>query len=153
MAFINVVKDDADRASLKSLCQHVMKECIDFQNACTSEDKSTNTENEKRLRAQQLQNALGNLDKLMNECLLRVFCTIFIDLKNNPIRKLRALQTANREDDKIQEEIENFDDVLDRVIQIGTFAIAYSCDPKCMRESNGCGQDQSIHTLIGWPLF
>lgn len=115
-----------------------MKDCIDFQECCfydqteSDDDDKKYTENDKRLRAQQLQNGLYSLDRLMNESFLRVFFSAFSDYLENPLKPIQLLE-QNRCQSKsvlLDEIIEKFDEILDQLIQIGNFGIAYSMNSK-----------------------
>lgn len=133
LSFISIVPE-ADKIALTTLCHKVMKECIDFQEICIFDDPEIcTTEKEKRLKAQLLQDALYNLDRLVNDCLLRVFFSLFSDLNQNPVEKMHKVKKQqDLTDDKtlMDKEIAKFDDILDKLILIGAFAIAYSLNAK-----------------------
>lgn len=132
LAFIGIVTKN-DEVALNAYCHLVMKECIALQEMCLgydSNDKEINaTDRDKRLQAQQLQNALYGLDRLMNECFLRVFYTTFADLQ--PLISERTIPPA-------KQFTEQFDDILDRLIQIGLFAMAYTSNPKAKSHLQSC---------------
>lgn len=143
LVFIGIVTKN-DKIALNAYCHLVMKECIEFQEMCLgydSNDKEINcSERDKRLQAQKLLNALYSLDRLMNECFLRVFYTTFSDRQSNPILNLKALRSGGKLSDKqAQEEfLDRFDDILDRLIQIGIFAMAYTSNPKAKSHLQSC---------------
>lgn len=109
-----------------------MKECIELQEMCLgfdNNDKEVNcSENDKRLQAQQLLNALYNLDRSMNDSFLRIFFQIFSESTNNPMQYFRAMERGSNISQKelIEHFTEKFDDILDRLIQIGIFSISYT---------------------------
>lgn len=84
----------------------------------------------RRLTASALENALYSLDKLINDCLLRLVFTVFDNLKSNPIEQLRALKMklneTNDAQNKIDIQIEKFDSLADQLQQIGIFAAAFA---------------------------
>lgn len=105
-----------------------MQTCIEFQEICYVIEDAT--EEDKRMKAEHVQYALHNLDKLVNECLLRLFFIVFAELSQNPVAKLRSMKLSIVERNVIDHQIEKFDDILDRLIQIGAFAAAYSQNAK-----------------------
>lgn len=121
-----------------------MKECIELQEMCLgydSNDQEINaSERDKRLQAQKLLNALYSLDRLMNECFLRVFYTTFADFQLNPILQLHELRSGSSSSEKhVREQFnELFDDILDRLIQIGIFSTAYTSNPKAKSHLQSC---------------
>lgn len=83
------------------------------------------------MRAAILENSLYQLDKLVNDCLLRLVITVFADLDNLPLTKLRKLHEENCIQEELDREIAKFDIIIDRLLQIGIFAIAFCDDQKC----------------------
>lgn len=122
LAFANVAPE-ADRPGLMALCHSVMKECIGLQQLCTG---SNVTHDDKRMKSQCLQNALFQLEMLANHSILRTFYNVFSDLKRNPVKSLRALSNT----DSTEMEIDKFDDFLDSILHIGSFAVAHSINVK-----------------------
>lgn len=112
----------------------VMRECIAFQEECSlSKPQKHPNEQDKRVLAQVLENALFNLDKLVNDSLLHTVYELFIKLDQNPIKKLRQLGPMHdniADQAVIDEEIERFDIVLDQLTQVGTFAVSYASTAK-----------------------
>lgn len=133
LAFTCVVSQ-SDKISLNTLCHRVMRACIEFQEVCFNDDIDNDgtkyTENDKRLKAQGLQNALYNLDRLMNECYLRVYFKSFADFMETPLKKIHMHKNQRNQRDAMNEMIESFDDILDQLIQLGNFGIAYSANTK-----------------------
>lgn len=127
LAFVCVVTE-SEKQPLMTLCHRVMQACIEFQEVCcVTEDAS---EDDKRLKAEHVQYTLHNLDKLVNDSLLRLFFIVFAELNQNPVAKLRAMKKSIIEQDAVEQQIDKFDDILDRLIQIGAFAVAYSHNAK-----------------------
>lgn len=131
LAFLHIACEK-DKVALKAYMQLVMKECIALQEMCLgydSNDQEINaSDRDKRLQAQQLQNALYNLDRLMNEAFLRVFYTTFGHDMEPMLQESSPLVAPYEH--KIQQFAERFDRLLDHFIQIGLFAAAYTSSPK-----------------------
>lgn len=70
------------------------------------------------------------MDSLVNNCLLKLVLTVFVDLKKIPIDKLRKLFADENKFDQVEinECIERIDMLNDRMLQIGMFGIAFSSD-------------------------
>lgn len=70
------------------------------------------------------------MDSLVNNCLLKLVLTVFVDLKKMPIDKLRKLFADENNFDQVEinECIERIDMLNDRMLQIGMFGIAFSSD-------------------------
>lgn len=108
-----------------------MNDCVAFQEECNLHESNENiNEQDIRLKAQLLENSLYNLDRLMNHSLLRMVYVVFADLNQNPLANLRDMSKLP-ESTEIDDEIENFDLILDRMMQIGSFATAYASKAKC----------------------
>lgn len=108
----------------------VLKECISFQKECSLDNSITIDMQNCRLKAAALENALYGLDKLINDCLLRLVFAVFVELQGNPIEHLRILKSELNENENTQniidKEIENFDTISDKLQQIGIFAAAFA---------------------------
>lgn len=108
-----------------------MAECIEFQKICSSPESEHNMDDQDvRFKAQLVENTLYNLDKLMNNSLLRMVYNCFAEINQQPIKKLRKLNETSHSE-LIDDEIEKFDLILDRLMQIGLFATAYASKAKC----------------------
>lgn len=132
------IASPANKGPLNSLCQSVMFACVQFQEVCAEENDFT--EKEKRLEAQNLADALENLDRLVNDCLLREFLVIFNELDDRPLQQIREakLLPSNAAQSLVDEKIKRFDDVLDRLIQIGLLSIAYCRNAKIRSNLQSC---------------
>lgn len=127
LAFICVVPE-SDKQPLMTLCHKVMETCIEFEEICCVTDSST--EDDKRMKAEHVQYALHNLDKLVNDCLMRLFFIVFAELNQNPVAKLRTMKRSIDEQNALDAHIDKFDEISDRLTQIGAFAVAYSQNAK-----------------------
>lgn len=104
----------------------VMRDCSAFQAECPPNSTAviSNYSNQK-LRAITLEHALYQLEEYINETLLRLVFTCFLDFQKISIDKIRnILRTEN--DTIVDEYIADFDVNLDRATQIGIFAIAFA---------------------------
>lgn len=128
LPFICIVPED-DKSSLMILCHKVMLSCIEFQEICCGAEHSP--ENDKRIKAENIKYALHNLDKLMNDSFLRLFLILCVELNQNPVARLRAMKESTVDQNTMDQQIDRFDDFMERLIQIGTFAMAHSLDKTC----------------------
>lgn len=136
LAFANVALAE-DIKPLKAVCQKVLKECIDFQQDC-SLDRTIRTgdDQSRRLKAAGLENALYQLDKLVNDCLLRLVFDVFVELNAEPLTKLRSLvvnhKVTGSEAEKllIDAQVNSFDELSDKLQQIGVFAAAFASNQR-----------------------
>lgn len=112
----------------------VMRECIALQEECSLSKPEKNASNQdKRVLAQVLENALFKLDKLVSDCILHTMYDLFVKLDRNPIKTLRLLgplEGDESDQNVIDEEIEKFDIILDQLIQVGSFAVSYASTAK-----------------------
>ncbi|XP_055383344.1 serendipity locus protein alpha [Condylostylus longicornis] len=131
LAFANVAQS-CDKKVINSLCQKVLKDCIDFQNECdfSSTEKQLLTQKNIRLKSLVVENAIYKLEDFINESLLKLFFFVFTDLENNSVRNIRKSIKENPKDKKIDDMIADFDINVDRLIQIGTFALTFAPNSK-----------------------
>lgn len=130
LAFTNICIPE-DKKSLTAICQKVLRECISLEKECSFSDKDVKeSEKNRRLKAEILETALYQLEHLINECLLRLVFQVLTDLKKDPVQLLRKMKMENTEQEIMDELICDFDLILDRLIQIGIFAIAFSTNYK-----------------------
>lgn len=127
LAFICVVPE-SDKQPLMTLCHKVMETCIQFEEICCVTECTT--DDDKRMKAEHVQYALHSLDKLVNECLMRLFFIVFAELNQSPVAKLRTMNKSIDDQIAVDAHIEKFDVILDRLTQIGAFAVAYSPNAK-----------------------
>jgi hypothetical protein len=120
LAFTNTALD-SDKDHLMTLSQKVLKETMEFEAEFSlSEPGKKHDKTSQRLKAISLENALYTLENLMNDCLLRVVYEVFEELNQRPFELLRKFNGEN-----LEVEIEKFDLLIDRVIQIGLFGISF----------------------------
>ncbi|KAH8416019.1 hypothetical protein KR222_006457, partial [Zaprionus bogoriensis] len=154
LSFANVALQQ-DKKALSALCQkvcqsiriiiisnifaaQVMRDCSAFQEECApnSAALSTNYSNQK-LRALTLEHALYQLEEYINETLLRLVFTCFLDFQKISVDKIRnVLRTGN--DSIVDEYIADFDVNLDRATQIGIFSIAFAPSLKIKTVVRSC---------------
>lgn len=112
----------------------VMRECIAFQEECSlSNPEKVTSEQDKQMAAQVLENALLNLDKLVNDMLLQTVYELFAKLNQNPIKMLRKMSPLEEDEADqaiIDSEIDKFDNILDQLMQVGGFAVSYASTAK-----------------------
>lgn len=132
LAFTNICIPE-DKKSLTAICQKVLRECISLEKECSfSEKEVKESEKNRRLKAEILETALYQLEHLINECLLRLVFQVLTDLKKDPVQLLRKMKMENCEQEIMDELICDFDLILDRLVQIGIFAIAFSTNYKSL---------------------
>ena len=119
LAFIQIAAPE-DQLPLKSLCQKVLNECIEFENEFSLSSKSTKMK-QPSLRALALESALYSLELVVNSGLLHLVYEVFENLAEKPFDKLK-LKGTEIDDEEVQE----FDLIIDRLIQIGLFAVSFS---------------------------
>lgn len=135
LAFANVALTENTKP-LRSVCQKVLKECIDFQQDCSLDQTlPMGDDQSRRLKAAGLENALYQLDKLVNDCLLRLVFDVFVELNKEPLTKLRSLAVNHKviglEGDKLLfDAVNSFDELSDRLQQIGVFAAAFASNQR-----------------------
>lgn len=134
LAFTNVTIEE-DRKSLTASCQKVLKECIDFENesSLSNPEKKVNVQ-QRRLKALSLENALYQLETVVNDCLLRLIYRVFSDISRKPLDALRSATDP----DEIDNLTTDFDLITDRLMQIGFFAISYASNLKSISIIRSC---------------
>lgn len=132
LAFANVALKQ-DKKALSALCQKVLRECMAFQEECSAALQPGALLNEcnRKLKAISLENALYHLEDYINEALLRLVYTCFLDFNKLSIEKLRqVIREKDTDDPELDELIADFDVNVDRTTQIGIFAIAFAPNVK-----------------------
>lgn len=127
LAFVCVAAEQ-DKEPLTTLSHKLMQACMDFDKTC--DPSKCTSEDEKRMKAVHVQYAIQNLNKLVNQCLLRLFFIVCTELNENPVAQLQSLKTSNAAQIELDGQVEKFDDTLDRMLQIGVFVMAYSQQAK-----------------------
>lgn len=127
LAFANVALNQ-DKKALSALCQKVLRECMSFQEECTQ--SVCISDSNRKIKGISLENALYQLEDYINEALLRLVFTCFLDYKKLSVEKLREVIKENVDDSELDELIADFDVNIDRTTQIGMFAIAFASNIK-----------------------
>lgn len=122
LAYANVT-NESDKKALLALSQKVLRECIAFQKECSIEKSN---ENMRSLQAAILENALYQIEDFLNESLLRLVFDTFLGYKKYSVGNLKKIFNAGLDSDEIDEKIAEFDLNVDKTIQIGLFAIAFT---------------------------
>ncbi|XP_037052544.1 serendipity locus protein alpha-like [Bradysia coprophila] len=126
--FVNVTSDD-DKKPLTCMCQKVLRDSIAFEEAC-SLLKGIPDEQNRRLKAATLENSLYQLDRWVNDSLLKLVFTVFVEMKADPVQKLKDLCERGSAQDEIDKQTEGIDGIYEKIVQIGTFAMSFSWDYK-----------------------
>ncbi|XP_058067359.1 serendipity locus protein alpha-like [Anopheles bellator] len=123
--FCNVLPEE-DRKRVTACCQKVLRECAAMERAAPSETGSSN----KKLCASVLEAAIYQLETRVNECLLRLVYETFGDTDRRLLAELRKRIGSTTDEDDMDELTKPFDAYVDRLMQIGLFAISYADDLK-----------------------
>lgn len=129
LAFVNVTLEN-DKKPLTCMCQKVLRESIEFQKSCSLLIAVNPDEQNRRLRAATLENALYQLDRWINDSLLKLVFAVFVELKVDPIQKLRNLCDKGSSQEEIDSQVEKIDELFEKIVQIGNFALSFSWDYK-----------------------
>lgn len=109
------------------MCQKVLRDTIAFEESCSLLGKNPDEQN-RRLKAATLENTLYQLDRWINDSLLKLVFAVFVELKLDPIQKLRDLCENGSPQDEINNQIEKIDELFEKIVQIGSFALSFSWD-------------------------
>lgn len=129
LAFVNVTLEN-DKKPLTCMCQKVLRESIEFQKSCSLLIAVNPDEQNRRLRAATLENALYQLDRWINDSILKLVFAVFVELKVDPIQKLRNLCDKGSSQEEIDSQVEKIDELFEKIVQIGNFALSFSWDYK-----------------------
>ncbi|XP_017148525.1 serendipity locus protein alpha [Drosophila miranda] len=146
LGFANVALQQ-DKRALSALCQKVIRELNAFQDEC----KVPNSSNSNlKLKAMTLEQALYQLEDFINDALLRLVFTCFLDFQKFSVDKIRTLLKSSSDDDAIADEfIADFDVNIDRATQIGIFAIAFAPNLKMKTMMRSClASFESLDTTL-----
>ncbi|XP_005179628.2 serendipity locus protein alpha [Musca domestica] len=136
LAFANVALKQ-DKKALSALCQKVLRECMAFQEECNT--GSTITDSNRKIKGISLENALYQLEDYINEALLRLVYTCFLDYDKLSVERLRMeIKDKHVDDTQLDELIADFDVNIDRTTQIGMFAIAFAANAKIKTVVRSC---------------
>ncbi|KAH8259120.1 hypothetical protein KR038_000692 [Drosophila bunnanda] len=137
LGFANVALSQ-DKRALSALCQKVIRECNAFQGECQLPGAASYPSNLK-LKAMTLEQSLYQLEDFINDALLRLVFTCFLDFDKFSVDKIRTVPGNSSEDDAAADEfIADFDVNIDRATQIGIFAIAFAPNLKMKTMIRSC---------------
>ena len=89
LGFIQIAAED-DQLPLKTLCQKVLTECIEFQEEFSLSTRSTQKSQKPVIKALALESALYSLELLVNASLLHLVFVVFEELAKKPFEILKA---------------------------------------------------------------
>uniref|UniRef100_A0A182P1C1 Serendipity locus protein alpha n=1 Tax=Anopheles epiroticus TaxID=199890 RepID=A0A182P1C1_9DIPT len=132
--FCNVLPEE-DRKRVTGFCQKVLKECVALERECEGKDTS-----DKKLRVSMLESAIYQLETHVNECLLRLVYDTFGDTDRRLLEQLRTNVTSAGDscEEQIDELTKPFDSFVERLMQIGLFAISYADSLKIASSIRSC---------------
>lgn len=126
LAFVNVTLE-VDKKPLTCMCQKVLRDTIAFEESSSLSKRQPDEQN-RRLRAATLENAFYQLDRWINDSLLKLVFAVFVELKMDPIQQLRKLCDTGSGQDEIDRQVEKIDELFEKIVQIGNFALSFSWD-------------------------
>ncbi|XP_073847368.1 serendipity locus protein alpha-like isoform X1 [Musca autumnalis] len=136
LAFANVALKQ-DKKALSALCQKVLRECMSFQEECNM--GCTVNDSNRKIKGISLENALYQLEDYINEALLRLVFTCFMDYDKLSVERLRKeIKEHHIDETQLDELIADFDVNIDRTTQIGMFAIAFAGNAKIKTVVRSC---------------
>lgn len=123
MAFSNIALE-SDKIPITALSHNVLKSAMEFEAefSLSNPDKKLN-ESSQRMKSIELESSLCSLENFVNNALLRLAVEVFHLMDGSVIKRLIETDEAELED-----EIEKFDLLVDRLIVIGRFGISFSVD-------------------------
>ncbi|XP_050093087.1 serendipity locus protein alpha-like [Anopheles aquasalis] len=123
--FCNVLPEE-DRKRVMICCQKVLRECGALERAASDGTGSS----DKKLFASVLEAAIYQLETLVNECLLRLVYDSFGDTDRRLLTELQRILASKPSEEDLEEHTKPFDQFVERLMQIGLFAISYADDLK-----------------------
>lgn len=115
----------SDKNLLATLSQNVFKVAQEFTNEFSlSNSKKNHNISSQRMKSIELETALYHLENAVNNGLLRLVFDVFFRLNRNPIEYLQSIKDKN----VMKNEIDKFDILIERLLQIGQFAISFCKD-------------------------
>ncbi|XP_050067094.1 serendipity locus protein alpha-like [Anopheles maculipalpis] len=130
--FCNVLPD-VDRKRITNVCQKVLKECLALEREKDGQDSS-----DRKLRVSILESAIYQLETHVNECLIRLVYDTFGDTDRRLLAQLRTNISSNVSEEQIEELTKPFDSYVERLMQIGLFAISYADNLKISAAIRSC---------------
>lgn len=137
LSFVNLAQP-YDRGPLTTVCQSVLREFLAFDRSATTTTSSLNDNRQSdsqqlddnsqmQLNATRLENALYQLDGLVNDSLLRLVYGVFVEISAKPLDVLGELvECCDQSSQDANDQIVRFDEMADRLQQIGIFAAAFA---------------------------
>lgn len=125
---------ESDKNPLTVLAQNVLRIAMDFEEefSLAQPGRKSNISSQ-RMKAIELENSICSLENFVNEALLRLVFEVFHVTDSNLLAKMVDADEAAQE-----LEIEKFDLHVDRLIQIGHFAISIGNDQKISSVIRSC---------------
>uniref|UniRef100_A0A182IK74 Uncharacterized protein n=1 Tax=Anopheles atroparvus TaxID=41427 RepID=A0A182IK74_ANOAO len=130
--FCNVLPEE-DRKRITGFCQKLLKECLALERESNEQDS-----NNKKLRVSILESAIYQLETHVNECLLRLVYETFGDTDRRLLSQLRENITSTTSEDELEGLTQPFDAFVERLMQIGLFAISYADNMKVCSAIRSC---------------
>ncbi|XP_053688440.1 serendipity locus protein alpha-like [Sabethes cyaneus] len=138
LAFGNVLHTK-ERTQLTAASQKVLKECISLEKESALQEGADKPNAQNRLlKASALESAIFNLETQVNDCLLRLVYETFAELSQNLIASMRKLVKEGASEEDISLATEKFDSLVDKMMQIGLFAISYADNYKAASTIRSC---------------
>lgn len=109
-----------DRLPYKSQCKILLRDCLNYQN---------NFETAPSIYGDELVNTLRKLDRATNACLVRMWFAVETMCNRSPLQNIAKLIIDRIDEDgqlAVDASIAAFDELNDRLGQIGTFAAAFT---------------------------
>ncbi|XP_035895460.1 serendipity locus protein alpha-like [Anopheles stephensi] len=131
--FCNVLPDE-DRKRITNVCQKVLKECLALERKTDSRQDSS----DRKLRVSILESAIYQLETHVNECLIRLVYDTFGDTDRRLLAQLRTSISSSVSEEQIEELTKPFDSYVERLMQIGLFAISYADNLKISASIRSC---------------
>lgn len=134
LAFSSIALD-SDKNPLTALSQNVLKVAMDFEEefSLAQPGKKSNVSSQ-RMKAIDLENSICSLENFVNEALLRLVYEVFHVMDGNAVADLIKVDDSSSQESRI----EKFDLLVDRLIQIGHFAISIGNDQKISSIIRSC---------------
>ncbi|XP_058463157.1 serendipity locus protein alpha isoform X2 [Malaya genurostris] len=138
LSFGNVLKEE-DKAELKLVCQKLLKECIalEKESVLVEGEEILKVQN-RRLKASILESAIFQLEGQVNDCLLQLVFETFSELDQTLIGNIRELIGKKAGEKEISDAIAHFDATVDKIMQVGLFAISYADNYKAASTIRSC---------------
>uniref|UniRef100_A0A182MBH0 Serendipity locus protein alpha n=1 Tax=Anopheles culicifacies TaxID=139723 RepID=A0A182MBH0_9DIPT len=130
--FCNVLPEE-DRKRITNICQKVLKECMALERENEGKDSS-----DKKLRVSVLESAIYQLETHVNECLIRLVYDTFGDTDRRLLTQLRTSISSSVSEEQIDDLTKPFDNFVERLMQIGLFAISYADNMKISAAIRSC---------------